>query len=1040
MSVAETCVKRPVFTTMLMVLLIVLGGFSFVRLGVDLMPNVDMPMVAVRTTLPGASPEEVETEITKKIEEAVNTVSGIDELRSTSTEGSSMVMVTFVLEKSGDVGAQEVRDKVAAVLKQLPNGIDPPIVSRMDPSSRPVITIVVSGQRNMLELTEIARKQIKESLDSINGVGEVSIDGGRARVINVVIDKNKLEQFNLAIGTVKNAIIAQNMEVPIGRITQKTVEYGLRALGRVTGMNDFNSMIVAWVKNRPITIADLGYAENSEEEQRSISRLDGKSAVSLTIKKQSGTNTVKVVDAVMEKIKTIQKTLPSDIKLDIVGDQSRFIRRSIEEVEFHLVLGGILASLVVLLFMGNLRATIIAAISIPTSIIATFTLMLYMNFTLNNMTLLGLALAVGIVIDDAIVILENIFRVMHEKKISPVQAAIEGTSEIALAVMATTLSLMVIFLPVAFMSGMIGRFFQSYGLTVACAIGVSLVVAFTATPMLCSVFFKKSDKLEGDEEDELWINKAIKKGYEWLVRWSLENKIIIVLCTLFTLYLISPLVNFIGKDFMPQDDTSEFQVSITTPSEWSLSRVDKLFLEVEEKIKKLDGVKSILTSIGGSSSGAVSKGEMLVVVEDLSNRNYPMTDIMQKVRRLMADYKDIRLGVQISGGGGGGMGGGGRNTKLSVSISGPDLDVLSSSTDKMVEEMKKIKGFVDPDTNADNTKPEFRIAIDRQKMAEMGFQVSDLSTAMKTLIGGEKISRFKEGDEQYDIILRLMEKDRNIPELIKDIKLLNRAGKLIPITNFIKIDSNVGPTRIERINRERQISIGADLDDKIKPLNEALADVRKIFDELKLPLGYRLNSLGQAKIYAETMGNFIMAFVLSFILMYIVLASQFESFLHPITILLTLPLSLPFAIISLLITGETLNVFSILGLFMLFGIVKKNAILQIDYTNTLRERGMDIVEAIVKANVTRVRPIIMTTLTLIAGMLPIALGKGPGAASRASMAKVIIGGQFLCLLLTLLVVPVAYQLFDRAGISIMKKFRKKEDKSEGEKALENPRR
>ncbi len=1026
MSVAEICVKRPVFTTMLMVLLIVLGVFSFLRLGVDLMPNVDMPMVAIRTSLPGASPEEVETEITKKIEEAVNTVSGIDELRSTSTEGSSMVMVTFVLEKSGDVGAQEVRDKVSAILKQLPYGTDPPTVSRMDPSARPVITIVVSGQRNMLELTEISRKQIKESLDTINGVGDVSISGGRGRVINVVIDKNKLEQFNLAIGAVKSAIIAQNMEVPLGRITQKTVEYGLRALGRVTGMADFNSMIIAWVKNRPIRISDIGYAENSEEEPRSLSRLDGRSCVSLVIKKQSGTNTVKVVDAVLEKVKVIQKSLPADIKLDIVGDQSRFIRGSIEEVETHLILGGLLASLVVLIFMGNLRATLIAAVAIPTSIIATFTIMLYMGFTLNNMTLLGLALAVGIVIDDAIVVLENIFRIMHEKHLSPAQAAIEGTSEIALAVMATTLSLMVIFLPVAFMSGMIGRFFQSYGLTVAFAIGVSLLIAFTATPMLCSVLFKKGEKLEGDESDELWINRIIKKGYGWLVRWSLDNKAIIILCTLFTLYLIYPLINYIGKDFMPQDDTSEFQVNLTTPAEWSLSRVDKLFLEVEEKIRKLQGVESLLTNIGSSDSGTVSKGEILVVVEDISKRKYPMTDIMQKVRKLLADYKEIRVGVQIAGGPGG-MGGGGRNAKLSVSISGPELDVLSSATDKVVEELKKIKGFVDPDTTADNTKPEFRISIDRQKMAEMGFQISDLSTAMKTLIGGEKVSRFKEGDEQYDIILRLREKDRNIPELIKDIKLQNRAGKLIPITNFIKIDSSTGPARIERINRERQIGISADLDDKVKPLNEAMADIKKVYEELKLPMGYRLNALGQAKIFAETMINFIMAFVLSFILMYIVLASQFESFLHPVTILLTLPLSLPFAIISLLITGETLNVFSILGLFMLFGIVKKNAILQIDYTNTLRAQGMEIVEAIVKANVTRVRPILMTTLTLIAGMLPIALGRGPGAASRASMAKVIIGGQFLCLLLTLLVVPVAYHMFEKLGQSIKKRYFSKDE-------------
>ncbi len=1020
MNIAEICVKRPVFTTMLIALLLVLGSFSFLKLGVDLMPNTDFPMVMIRTYLPGASPEEVETEISKKIEEAVNTVSGIDELRSTSSEGVSRVMVRFMLEKNGDVGAQEIRDKVSAIQRSLPYGTDPPVISKMDPSSQPVIKIAVSGERNMLELTELARKQIKESLETVYGVGDVEVSGARARVVNVFVDKNRLEQYNMSIAAVKNAFSTQNVEVPIGRITQIGLEYGLRALGRLYTIEDFNSLIINWVNNKPIVLSDVGYAENSEEEPRSLSRLNGRPAVSLVIRKQSGMNTVSVVDAVLAKIENVKKGLPEDIKIELIGDQSRFIRASIHEVETHLVMGALLASIIVFLFMGNLRATIIAAVSIPTSLIATFTLMHFMGFTLNNITLLGLALAVGIVIDDAIVVLENIFRIMQEKNLSPEDAAIEGTKEIALAVMATTLSLIVIFVPVAFMSGMVGRLFQSYGLTVAFAIGVSLFVAFTATPMLCSVLFKKHDKISHEGSgDELYINKILNKGYGYLVNWSLDNKLVIIIAAVFTIYMILPLLNFIGKDFMPVDDTSEIEVSVSTPPDWTLDRTDRIMAEIEGKIKKLRGIELMLCNIGSSDSGSVTSGSLFIMIEDIKERNYPIDDTVRAIRKILSEYVELRCGVQVAAAR---MGVGGRNSKLNFSITGPDLEMLDSATQKMKEELSKMNGFIDVDTAMDNQKPEFRVSIDRKKMAELGLSVSELVSSLKTLIGGEKISRFKEGDEQFDIMLRLFEKDRNIPDLVKELKLANKSGKLIPISNFVKIDIGASPTRIERLNRERQYSINADLDNS-KPLNVAMQDVQKIYDNLKMPVGYRLNFAGQARIFSETLINFITAFILSVILMYIVLASQFESFLHPVTILLTLPLSIPFAIISLLISGETLNIYSIFGLFMLFGIVKKNAILQIDYTNTLRERGLQLREAIVKANITRLRPILMTTLTLIAGMLPIALGKGPGAASRASMAKVIIGGQFLCLLLTLLVVPVAYHIFDRASAWIKSKIK-----------------
>lgn len=1024
MNIAEICVKRPVFTTMLMALMIVFGIFSYFNLGVDLLPDVDYPIVTIKAYMPGSSPDDMETEVAKQLEEAVNTISGIDMLRSVCTEGSVTVLIRFVMEKNGDIAVQEVRDKVNNILKDLPIGMAMPVISKIDPSAQPIMTVVVSGDRDMVELTEFTKKQIKESIETVYGVGEIEVNGAHERAINVFIDKNKLEQFNFAINEIKSSIIAQNLEIPLGKITQDFVEYGVRALGRLRNVKEFNSMIIKWINNYSIKLSNVGYAEDSEEEPRTLSRFNGIPSISLIIKKQAGTNTINVVDNVNKQISKLKKTLPVDIKIDIVADQSRFIRGSINEVELHLVLGGILASLIVFLFMGNLRATLIAAISIPISIIATFTLMQYMNFTLNNITLLGLVLSVGIVIDDAIVILENIFRTMNEKDIDPKTAAIEGTSEIYLAVMATTVSLIVIFLPVAFMAGMIGRMFQSYGITVAFAIAVSLVVSFTSTPMLCSIFFKKSLK---HEDSETFINKFLNAVYKKMVIWSLDNKLTIIVISIFVLYLIIPLGNLIGKDFMPQDDTSEIEVAIVTPPDWSLAKTNKIFKELENKIKQIKGVESLLTNIGSYDSGNVAQGKIYVTIEDITKRKYPLKQTMKKIRELLADYKEIKTGVQVGGitnvGSSGSATGGSRVTPFSISISGPDLDVIEKSVNKMVEELSKIKGFVDVESTGDLPKPEIRLEINRENMAELGFQVSDIVSVLKIMIGGEKISRFKENDQQYDIILRFNEKDRNIPELMKDIKIKNKSGILIPLSTFVSFERNISPARIERFNRERQIGVISDLDDTVISLNEALTRANKVFENLNLPPVYKINSFGQSRLMGETIYNFMLAFGLSFILMYIVLASQFESFLHPITILLTLPLSLPFALISLIIAGEPLNIYSIFGIFMLFGIVKKNAILQIDYTNTLIEKyGYKLRDAIITANVTRLRPILMTTFTLIAGMLPIALGQGPGAAARASMAKVIIGGQLLCLLLTLLVVPVAYYLFAVASEKLKAKF------------------
>src|SRR5574341_302608 len=559
MKLADLCIKRPVFATMLISSLVVLGLFSYAELGVDLFPNVDLPTVTVRTTLKGASVEEMETSVTKPIEEIINTIEGIGELRSVTKEGISTIVVQFVLEKNGDVAAQDVRDKVSTILSQLPVGTDPPVIEKFDIDAKPVMRVAVSGKRNLREVTEIARKQIKEDIESLRGVGAVVLAGGQERAINIVVDPDKLAAYNIPVSQVRRAIQAQNLEIPGGRVDQERRELVLRTMGRMERAEDFANLIVANFQGRPITIRDVGYVENGIAEPRSLARLDGENAIQLIVSKQSGTNTVEVVERVKARLRELKSALPPDIRTEVIIDQSQFIQRSIKEIKLHLLLGAILVALTVWIFMRDWRSTAIASVAIPASIIATFTLMRYMGFTLNNITMLGLVLAVGIVIDDAIVVLENIFRHMEEKNEPPRSAASTATREIALAVMATTLSLIVIFVPLAFMAGRVGRFFSSFGSTVAFAVAVSLLISFTLTPMLSSRFLKVK---HGGASKESRFYSVIDKTYGWILGWSLRHRWAVIAAGVATALAIFPLFAAVGKNFIPTDDQSEFEVTV----------------------------------------------------------------------------------------------------------------------------------------------------------------------------------------------------------------------------------------------------------------------------------------------------------------------------------------------------------------------------------------------------------------------------------------------------------------------------------------------
>lgn len=1015
MKLVELCIRRPVAATMAIAFLVVLGLFSYRELPVDLFPNIDFPIVVVNTTLKGASVEEMESSVTKVIEEAVNTIEGIEELRSTTKEGLSHVVVIFQLERNREAAAQDVRDKVAAITSKLPPGTDPPLVMKFDVDASPILSIAVGGKRSLREVTEIARKLIKEDLETLSGVGSVSLVGGLERSINVEIDAKRLAAYGLSLAQVRSALRAQNLELPSGHVDQGSRELTLRTMGRLQRVEDFQSLIVGNVQGRPIVLKDVATIHDGFVEPRTIARLDGEPAVSLLLRKQSGTNTVEVIERVKQRLAEIKHILPSDLQMQIVRDHSRFIKKSIEEVQFHLVLAAVLVSLTVLLFMANLRATLIAAVAIPTSIIATFTLMRWLGFTLNNITMLGLVLATGIVIDDAVVVLENIFRYAEEKGIPPRQAASEATREISLAVMATTLSLVVIFLPVAFMSGRVGRFFNSYGITVACAILVSLLISFTLTPMLCARFLKVNPQNRAKTRTRR-VYAAIDHGYGQLLRWSLQHRWVVVLLSLITVGSTVPLFRLVGKDFLPQDDQSEFEVIVQTPEGYSLQRTEATLQELEERLRSLPHVTHLLTTIGDATGtlrageGPVTQAAVYVQLTDLALRKVSQRTIMERARALLNDFPDLRASVQHVNLF---MGGGQRYTEIEIDMTGPDIEKLQQYSERLMQGMRATPGIVDVDTTLSVRQPELRVHVNREKASEFGIRIEDIASTLRTFVGGEPVTKFKEGQDQYDVWLRARREDRTDPTSVANLSVSAPNGALVKLANLADLQEDLGPAQIDHFRRQRKVTIVANLQGLA--LSEAIQRIEHLIAGLDLPPNYQVDFGGRAKALGETGTNFTIAFLLSLIFMYMILAAQFENLLHPITILLALPLSVPFALASLLALGETLNIYSVLGLFMLFGIVKKNGILQIDYTNTLRAQGMERDAAILAANHVRLRPILMTTVMLVAGMIPIALGQGPGSATRASMAKVIIGGQALCLLLSLLLTPVAYSLFDDFG-------------------------
>jgi HAE1 family hydrophobic/amphiphilic exporter-1 len=1026
-ALAALCVRRPVFASVLILSLVVVGFFAFTQLGVDRMPNVDIPTITVTTRLPGAAPEQVESEITDKIEEAVNTISGIDQLSSNSAEGISQVVVSFRLDKDADVAAQDVRDRVNRILPLLPRTIDQPTIEKQDPDAQPILTMALTAGKPIREITEYADKVLRRRLESADGVGQVLVLGGRNRQINIWLDAERLRGQGLSVTDVSRALQMQNADIPGGRVERGAQTVTMRTRGRVETPEQFGDIVVRDVGGHPVRVNDVARIEDGEAEATTLASLNGEPTVMLQIRKQSGTNTVEVVRNIKERLEDLQGSIPPGYTVRIVRDQSEFIEASISSLQEHLIIGSLLASLVVLLFLGNLRSTVIAAISIPTSIIATFGLIWYAGFTLNMLTMLALTLSVGIVIDDAIVVLENIYRFIEEKGMSPMRAAVEATSEIGLAVMATTLSLVAIFVPVGFMSGMVGRFMKSFGLTMAFAVMVSLLVAFTLTPMMSARWLKvKAPKVrrtedEGRSRDDGHDSKhsklfgPIDRVYTRMLEWAMAHRRIVGAVTALVLLSTIPMFRITAVSFTPQDDTSELEVSVRAPEGTSLQATEVIAGRIAARVRQLPEVDYTMVTVAGDGAGTRNSASVYTKLKPLEQRDRSAFELVAEIReRMLPDLRaeGLRTSVAVSGGLGGG--GGAQGGDIQFVMQGPDLRQLQTQSQRLAEMSRTIEGLVDVDTNLNTGRPEWAVRLDRPKAADLGVQVSDAADALRLLVGGDQVTTFNEGGEQYEVHVRADLRDRTSQEGIAMLPVPSSKLGIVTLDNVATFAPESAPTEIRRLNRQRQVTVSANM---LPGTSQTEAQGQMLEASTQLGLGpeYRLGFTGRSRELNRTATAFLSAFALSMIFMYLVLAAQFESWLHPVTILLSLPLTLPFALLSLVIFDQSLNIFSALGLLVLFGVVKKNSILQIDHANQLKAAGMSTHDAIVQACRDRLRPILMTTLAFVAGMLPLVVTSGVGAATNHAIGFVVIGGQTLVLLLTLIVTPVTYSVFDEMG-------------------------
>ena len=993
---------------MLTLALIFFGILGYQRIGIDLYPRVDFPMVTITTTLFGAAPEVMDTDVTDPIEEQVNTIEGVKHITSTSGYGFSQITVEFELYRDIDSAVQDVRAKVDVAKENLPADIDPPIIDKLDINARPVLWLSVAGNQPFQKLGMLADEVLRPQLESIKGVGNVMLGGHAKREIRLWLDRKKLEAHRLASTDISRALLAQNIELPGGIIESVDREFTVRNLGELRNIEEFNNLIITYQNGAPIRLKDVGWAEDAMEPIRTIARHNRIPAVGMGVIPRSGANVVEVARGVKAKLSEIRKTLPPGVDIHISNDMSTFIEKAIGGVTEDVFIGGLLAAVIMFIFLLSVRSTIITAVSIPISLITSFGIMHFMGFTMNYMTMLALSMMVGVVCDDAIIVLENIYRHMEEGA-DPITAAKEGSSEIAFAAMAATFSIAAVFVPVAFMGGMIGRFFFQFGVTVAASVIASLVIALVLIPMLCSKFLKLESKHGRVYRFFDRSYERLESRYRKALIFCLRHRwLIILIVTGMFLVSIGMLTN-LKREFVPKSDEGRFIIRLETPTGSTLPYTDEKLKKVEEMTLATPETDRVFMAIGIGARQEVNKGIVVVTLKDRKKRKRTQQQMMVDMRKQLRGVPGFKAYVEdLSAVATGGK----RGARLQFDIKGPEMEKLEKISNQIVGEMAKSPGMVDVSSDLELTKPEVRVLIDRNKAADVGVNVREISSAVQQLVGGEEVSKFKDVEraKRYDVRVRLIKDQRMNPEDISQISIRTPKGGLIRLAQVVKVEEGIGPNLVNRKDRQRSATIYAETAGG-KALGEAIAEVEGLTKKY-LPSGYSHSFGGQAEAFKESFQYLIMALVQAIIIIYMVLAMQFNSFVHPLTVMLALPLSTVGAFGALYLTGDTISIMSMIGMITLTALVVKNSILLVDYTNTLRERGMERNQAVLQASPVRLRPILMTAVTTILGVLPVALGYSAGGEARAGMGRATFGGMFASTLLTLFIVPVAYTLLD----------------------------
>lgn len=1039
MFLSNLSIKQPVFATMMMLALAVLGIASYRQLKVDQFPDVDFPLVTVTTRFAGASPETVERDVTRKIEESINTLEGIKHVESVSQEGLSNIVVTFNLEISSQVAAQDIRGKIAAIRGELPVEIEEPIVLRMNPSDMPIISVGVEAKgMSPLAASTLADKVIKRRLETVSGVGAANLVGEAEREVQILVDRNKLDSYRLTLADVVNAVRAENIDSPAGSAKRTSTEALVRVGARGRNAEQIASIPIKQLGQTPVYVRDVAQVLDTSEEPVNLAYFNGEPALAIDILKQSGANTVAVADEVRKAVDKLQGELPAGVNLRIIRDDSLFIRESIHDVNTTMIIGGLLTVLIVYLFLNSWRSTVITGLTLPISVVAAFIAMRAFGFTLNVLTLMGLSLAIGMLIDDAIVVRENIVRHLQRGK-DHFDAARDGTAEIGLAVMATTFTIIAVFVPVAFMGGMVGRFFYEFGITVAAAVLVSLFVSFTLDPMLSSRWVDPD--IEQNRHNTFlghWLEKfnqwfdGLHTKYEAVLAWALRRRLLVIGMATLAFVVSFPILGMLGGDFMPDYNRGEYQVMFKATPGSTLQETGARALEIVKRLRTVPGVDYTYTTIGeaGTSYRPVTEG--VVYVKLNSSKGKTFSEVLREARVAIQDVPGVTFALTEAGQWG--------QKPIQLSIRGADVNELDRISKEFMQKVSNVPGVADVETSLEKSKPELRVSIDRQRASDLGTSAMTIASTLRAGVVGDVASTIEdETGDTHDVRVRLNSAQRRFSQDLLDLHVPTRSetpegDKIgVPLREVATAVATTGPSTIRRKDLRREVRISANADGR--PMGDITADIDKIAAGMTLPAGYDIVAGGDAEELKEMFKNMFQALALAVIFIYLILASQFGSFFHPFSIMLSLPLSLVGVALGLLMTRDTLNVMSMIGLIMLMGLVTKNAILLVDFANQARREGLERNAALIQAGTTRLRPIIMTTLAMIFGMLPLAFAIGAGAEMRAPMARAVIGGLITSTMLSLIVVPVVYTYLDDITKRLFGRKQESSDIEEREPAL-----